>query len=341
MFALDNPFPVLFPALGPMMGNGQVMTGKVDKPGVLQVGSYPDWDQVPLDEAYRIHRYFEAADKPAFLAKVGPGIRAIATRGDLGADRAMIDACPNLEIVVVYGVGYDAVDIAACRQRGIRVTNTPDVLTEDVADLAVGMLLALVRRIPEADRFVRDGKWGAAPFPLTRRMAGMTAGILGLGRIGSAVARRLQAFGMPIAYTARTRKPDLPWSFHPDAATLAAACDVLVVTMAAGAGTSGIVDRRVLDALGPAGLVVNVSRGSVMDEAALLDALQAGRIGGAALDVFLNEPAIDPRFAALGNVVLQPHLGSATIEARQAMGRLVRDNLAAHFAGRPLVTEVA
>jgi lactate dehydrogenase-like 2-hydroxyacid dehydrogenase len=340
MFALDNPAAVLFPNAGVEMRGRRIMTGDSGKPVVLQIGSYPDWDQGPLDLDYSVHRYFSASDKPALLADIGPHVRAIATRGDLGADQVILDACPNVEIVAVYGVGYDTVDMDTCRRRGIRVTNTPDVLTEDVADLAVGMLLALVRRIPDADRFVREGQWGRTAFPLTRRMGSMTVGILGLGRIGSAVARRLEAFGMPIAYTSRSRKPESNWTFYPDPVSLAGACDVLMVTLAAGAGTGGLVDRAVLDALGPKGLVVNVSRGTVVDEPALLEALQMGRIGGAALDVFLNEPAIDLRFAGLDNVLLQPHLGSATVEARQAMGRLVRENLSAYFSGRPLPTEV-
>lgn len=312
------------------------------KPHVLQVGPYPDWDRVPLEAAYHVHRYFEAGDKTAFLADVGLKIEAIATRGELGAPAAMIAACPKLAIVSVYGVGVDAVDLAACRARGIRVTNTPDVLTEDVADLGVGMMLALGRGIVGADAHVRSGAWAErGAYPLQRRVCGRRAGILGLGRIGTALARRLAGFGMEIAYGARAPKPDAAaWTFLADPVALAARSDVLFVTLSATAATRHIVGRDVLAALGPEGLLVNLSRAANVDEAALLDALEAGTLGGAALDVFEGEPAIDPRFRSLSNVLLQPHHGSGTVETRRAMGRLVRDNLAAHFEGLPLPTPV-
>jgi lactate dehydrogenase-like 2-hydroxyacid dehydrogenase len=309
---------------------------------VLQVGGYPPADQEALDRDYRVHRLFEAPDRAAFLAQVGPHVRAIATRGDLGADAALIAACSNLEIVSVYGVGFDAVDLAACRARGIRVANTPDVLTGDVADLAVGMLLALSRGIVGADAWVRDGSWARkGPYPLQTRLWGRRAGILGLGRIGFAVARRLAAFDMDIAYSATTPKPGADgWAFVPDPVALAERSDVLVVTLAATAETRHIVDARVLAALGPAGILVNVSRAANIDETALLDALESGGIAGAAIDVFEGEPQVNPRFLSLSDVVLQPHAGSATVDTRRAMGQLMRDNIAAHFAGRPLPAEV-
>lgn len=311
------------------------------RPEILQVGAYPEWDQAALDAAFTVHKLFEAPDPAAFLAGKGPGVRALATRGDLGADAALIAACPKLEIVAVYGVGCDAVDLDACRARGIRVTNTPDVLTDDVADLAVGLLLALARGIPAGDAFVRDGSWAAGKvFGLTRKVTGMRAGIIGPGRIGRSLARRLAGFDMDIAYCARNPKPDLPHTWFPTPVELAARSDVLFVTLAASAGTRGIVDGAVLDALGPKGLVVNVSRGSNIDEPALVAALSEGRIAGAALDVFIGEPRIDARLLGLPNVVLQPHAGSGTVETRRAMGRLVRDNLLAHFEGRPLPTPV-
>ncbi len=311
------------------------------KPAVLQVGTYPEWDQVPLDAAYTMHRWFEAADKAAFLAAVGPEVRGIATRGDLGASAEMIAACPKLEVISVYGVGYDAVDIAACKARGIRVTNTPDVLTEDVADLALGMALMLSRGMGAAADWVASGDWAAkGGFALQRKFSGKRAGVLGLGRIGAAVARRLEGFGMDVAYSSTAPKA-VAWEFVADPVALAARSDFLFVTLAATAATRHIVNRDVIAALGKTGMLVNVSRAANIDEEALLAALESGSIGGAALDVFEGEPKLNPRFLALKNVVLQPHHASGTFETRQAMGKLMRDNLAAHFAGRPLLTAVA
>jgi lactate dehydrogenase-like 2-hydroxyacid dehydrogenase len=314
----------------------------MSKVEILQVGSYPQWDQAPLDAAYTAHRYFEAADKDAFLAKVGPNIRAIATRGDLGANAQMIAACPKLEMIAVYGVGYDAVDLGACRARGIRISNTPDVLTNDVADLGVAMMLAQSRGVLGADRWVRDGSWAAkGSYPLQSRVWGRRAGILGLGRIGFAVAKRLAGFDMEIAYSGPAPKDHArDWQFIDNPVDLAARSDFLFVTLAASAATRHIVNRDVIAALGPKGTLINISRASNIDEDALLDALEGGALGSAALDVFEGEPALNPRFVKLGNVMLQPHHASGTFETRQAMGALVRDNLAAHFAGRDLITPV-
>jgi lactate dehydrogenase-like 2-hydroxyacid dehydrogenase len=312
------------------------------RPEILQVGAYPAWDQDPLDAAYTVHRLWDAPDRAALLAAAGPRVRAIATRGDLGADESLIAACPNLELIAVFGVGYDAVHLPSCRARGIHVTNTPDVLTDDVADLAVAMLLSLVRQTGPAEAWVRSGNWAAkGMFPLTRKVSGSRAGILGLGRIGAAIARRLQGFGMDIAYSARTPKPGAEgWTYIPDPVALAARSDHLFVALAATPETRHIVNARVLDALGPTGTVINISRAANVDETALLDALETGRLGGAALDVFEGEPHLNPRFLTAPNLHLQPHHGSGTVQTRQAMGKLMRDNLAAHFAGQPLLTPV-
>lgn len=312
------------------------------KPQILQVGAYPDWDQTPLDQAFTMHRYFEAADKAAYLAEIGPQIEAIATRGDLGADRAMIAACPNLKLIAVFGVGYETVDLAACLARGIQITNTPDVLNGDCADLAVGMMLCLARDMNGAERWARDGSWARnGSYPLQRRVWGQRAGILGLGRIGTDVAKRLQGFGMDIAYTARSPK-NVPadWAFIADPVALAARSDFLFVTAVANASTRHIVNADVIGALGPKGMLINISRAANIDESALLDALETGALGSAALDVFDDEPALNPRFVALKNVLLQPHHASGTFDTRKAMGKLVRDNLLAHFAGQPLLTPV-
>lgn len=312
------------------------------KPDILQIGPYPEWDQVPLEQNFHMHRYFEAADKAAFLAEVGPGIRGIATRGELGANAAIIEACPRLEVISVYGVGFDAVDLAACRARGIRVTNTPDVLTNDVADLGVAMMLVRSRGMIGAETWVKDGSWAAKGlYPLKRRVWGRRAGVLGLGRIGFEVAKRLAGFDMEIAYSDVAAKEYAPdWEFIADPVALAARSDFLFVTLAASAATRHIIGQTVIEALGPEGMLINISRASNIDEDALLNALETGKLGSAALDVFEGEPNLNPRFLSLSNVLLQPHHASGTIETRKAMGKLVRDNLTAHFAGEALLTPV-
>ncbi len=309
---------------------------------ILQVGPYPVWDEERLNATFTTHRYFEAADKAAFLAANGAGIRGVATRGELGANRAMIEALPDLEIISVYGVGYDAVDLAAARERGIRVTNTPDVLTKDVADLGVAMMLVQSRGMIGAERWVKSGDWAAKGlYPLKSQVHGKRVGILGLGRIGFEVAKRLAGFDMDIAYSDTGPKDYAKdWTFVADPVELAARSDFLFVTLAASADTRHIVGAKVIEALGPEGMLINISRASNIDEDALLAALENRTLGSAALDVFEGEPQLNPRFLALDNVLLQPHHASGTVETRKAMGALVFDNLSAHFDGRPLLTPV-
>jgi len=312
------------------------------KPDILQLSPFPARDQKELEEAFDMHRLHEVAGEREFLAQIGPSIRGIAPRGVHRVGRPLIELCPNLEIVAVYGVGYDGVDLDACRERGVVVTNTPDVLTGDVADLGVAMMLALSRRMVGAERWVRSGDWGAhGGFALSRRVHGRRAGVLGLGRIGMAVARRLAGFDMPIAYSDLAPRMDATgWEFVPDPVELASRSDFLFVTLSATADTRHIVDSEVLAALGPEGMLINISRAANVDERALLDALESGALGGAALDVFEGEPRIDPRFLELDNALLQPHHASGTVETRRAMGKLMIDNLKAHFDGRPLPTPV-
>ena len=313
----------------------------MSKPMVLILGAYPEWDVLPMQEVYDVRQLRLAADPEAFLTEVAPQVRAIATRGEIGASAALIARCPKLEIISCYGVGYDAIDIAAARARGVRVTNTPDVLTDDVADFAFALLLAFLRKIPAGEAHVRSGAWArTGALALGTALRGKRVGILGLGRIGGAIARRFHGFGVTLAYSSRHPVSGVEHAYHPDAVSLAAASDILICSVSGGQGTRGLVNAAVLDALGPQGVFVNVARGTVVDEDALISALAERRIAGAALDVFLNEPNIDPRWLALDNVVLQPHQSSGTIETRRAMGQLVRDNLAAHFAGRPLPTPV-
>ncbi|MFK8033132.1 MAG: 2-hydroxyacid dehydrogenase [Hyphomicrobiales bacterium] len=314
----------------------------MSKTEVLQVGVYPSWDEGPLNDTFTMHRYFEAADKVAFIKTHAQGIKAIATRGDLGADRALIDALPNLELISVYGVGYDAVNMKAAGERGIRVTNTPDVLTKDVADLAVGMMLAQSRGILGAEGWVRSGSWaGKGQYGLQSRVHEKSVGILGLGRIGTEIGKRLAAFDMDISYHTRTPKSDSSnWTYISDVVKLAKRSDYLFVALSASAETRHIVNREVISALGDEGMLINISRASNIDEDALLDALETGALGSAALDVFDGEPALNPRFLKLDNVLLQPHHASGTVETRKAMGKLVYDNLVAHFNGKDLLTPV-
>ncbi|QRM27756.1 2-hydroxyacid dehydrogenase [Microvirga sp. VF16] len=310
------------------------------KPEILLMGPYPAWDLDGLENTYTVHRLWEAADRAAFLKDVGANVRAIATRGEIGASAELMTALPRLEIVACYGVGTDAIDLSHARANGIRVTNTPNVLTADVADIGVGLLLAVARQIPQADAYVRDGRWRNANMHLVTRVHGKNVGIVGMGRIGVEVAKRLTAFDCPIAYCDVAQRSDLPYTFVPDLVVLAEQSEFLIVTLAGGASTQKIITADILQALGRDGILINVSRGSTVDEAALLDALERNVIKGAGLDVFWNEPAIDERFLTLENVVLQPHHASGTVETRQAMGQLVRDNLAAHFARQPLLTPV-
>jgi lactate dehydrogenase-like 2-hydroxyacid dehydrogenase len=308
------------------------------KPEVLLMGPMYAPTMQALEEAFTLHHVSKAADRDAFIASVADRVTAAASTAFRGMDAATMARLPKLRIVAHFGVGVDSVDVAAATARGVKVTNTPDVLTDDVADLAIALLLATVRRIPHGDRYVREGKWAQATFPLTDTLQGKTLGIVGMGRIGRAIAQRGAAFKLKIAYQGPNRKADLAHPYFADPVALAKEADFLVAACPGGEATRGLVSRAVIEALGPQGVFVNISRGSVVDEPALIDALRQGRLGAAGLDVFDNEPRIAGAFLALDNVVLQPHVGSATHPTRRAMGQLVVDNLAAFFAGKPLVT---
>jgi len=292
-----------------------------------------------LDKTFSMHRLWEAKDRAAFLAGIKDRVRAIVT-GPGRVDAELMDALPKTEIIATQSVGTDHIDLEAAKARRIAVTNTPDVLTDDVADLAMTLTLAVARRIVVGDRFVRDGKWLKGNLPLATKVGGATMGIVGLGRIGLAIAKRAEAFGMKIAYHGPRAKPGTAYPFYPDLAEMAGAVDYLMVSCPGGAGTRGLVSAKVLRALGAKGVVVNISRGSVIDEAAMVEMLGNGSLGGAGLDVFADEPRVPEALFALENVVLQPHVGSATHATRGAMGQLVIDNLKAHFAGQKLLTPV-
>lgn len=308
------------------------------KSELIQIAPIYALTQARLEHDYTVHRYFDAADKAAVLAQAAQ-VRVAVTSGFHGISAALIAQLPKLELVACFGVGVDAVDLPAARARNIAVTNTPDVLTDDVADLAIGLMLATLRRIPQADRYVREGKWLKGAMPLHQKVTGRRLGIVGMGRIGQAIAKRAAAFDMAIAYHGPSRK-NVPWRYEPDLVALAREVDVLIAACPGGAATSGIINRAVLDALGKKGTFVNIARGSVVDEPALVEALQSGRLGGAGLDVFADEPRAPAALLAMDNVVLQPHQASATHETRAAMGQVVLNNVAAFFAGRPLVTPV-
>ncbi len=283
---------------------------------------------------------FEAKDRAAALKEAAPRVRGLASTGHARVDAALMDALPKLEIIANFGVGVDQIDLDAAKQRGIIVTNTAGALNECVADCAMALVLNTLRKIPQSGVYLRAGLWQSqGAYPLGTSLGGKTLGILGLGRIGAEIAKRAQAFGMKIRYHNRRQK-DVSFAYDPDAVTLAENSDVLMVITPGGADTEKLVNAQVLDALGPQGYLINVARGSVIDEPVVLRYLQEKRIAGAGLDVFEHEPKVPPEFFALDNVVLTPHVASATHETRTAMGNLQIENLHLHFAGKPVKTPV-
>lgn len=319
-------------------------TRKADGPvEILMAGPLLPELMARIEARYRVHRWWEIDDADAFLARHGAAIRGIATSGRYGATRTMIESLPALEAIVSFGVGVDPIDMEAARQRGIVVTNTPGVLDDCVADTALALMLAVSRRICELDRFVRAGRWRHETPPLGRKLGGRRCGILGLGNIGRQIARRAEAFGMEIAYHNRSRRSDLPphYLYCEDVHALARESDVLVLSLPGGGQTRRLVDARVLDALGPRGILVNVSRGSVVDQEALICALREGRLAGAGLDVFEHEPEVPAALCAMDQVVLSPHIGSSTVETRQAMADLMVANLDGWFEQGRVLTQVA
>jgi len=293
-----------------------------------------------LQSEFTAHLLHEAPDRAAFLKQHAPAVRGLAAFGPMPVDGKLMDALPKLEIIANFGVGVDAINLDDAKKRGIIVTNTPDVLNEAVADTALALILNTVRKFPQAERYLRAGNWASrGPYPLTTDGGGKTLGILGLGRIGEAIAKRATACGMKIRYHNRHRK-DVPYPYDPDPVTLAKNSDVLMIVTPGGPETNKLVNARVLDALGPQGYLVNIARGSVIDEPVLLRYLQEKRIAGAGLDVFADEPRVPPEFFTLDNAVLFPHVGSATVETRKAMGDLQVENLRLHFAGKPVKTRV-
>ncbi len=310
------------------------------KPEVLLMGQFFEPKQRELEELYTVHRYWEASDKPALLASLAERCEVIVTTGGRGVENEVMQTLPKLRLVSCFAVGVDAVDVEWARARDIAVTNTPEVLTEDVADMALALLLATIRRIPYGDRFVREGQWLKGSMALTSSLQGKRVGILGLGRIGSAIARRCLGFNTVIGYSDPFPKTDIAYKYFADPVELATWAEVLIAACPGGAATKGLVSREVLTALGAQGVFVNIARGSVVDEAALTELLGSGALGSAGLDVFADEPRVPQSLLALENVVLQPHQASATVPTRTAMGQIVLDNVAAYFDRKPLITQV-
>ncbi len=301
---------------------------------IMLLSSVPTFMMNDLQQEYVLHDHAHILDPEAFTkvtAFVGVGSTA-------KVDRKLLAMFPNVKMISIFGVGYDGVDVAAVKERGIQVTHTPDVLTDDVADLAMGLILSIGRRIPQSDKFVRNGDWVSEPFTMTHKVTGTRLGVVGFGRIGQAIAKRAAAFDMSIAYTGRRAKTNAPYRFYASASELAANSDYLVVAVPGGVDTKNMINAQVLKALGPKGIVVNIARGSVIDQTALIQALKDKSIAGAGLDVFWDEPNIDPQFFKLQNVVLTPHNGSNTHETRRAMADLALANLKAFFDEQPLLT---
>lgn len=307
---------------------------------ILLTQPVPDLIDARLQQSYTLHRLYEAADQEAFLNRIGERIRGVVTGGAKGLSNSLMSRLPALQIIAISGIGTDAVDLVNAAARGVQVTTTPGVLTDDVADMGMGLLIMTLRDLGTGDRIVRAGQWGAIAQPLARKVTGIELGIVGLGRVGHAIAKRALAFNMSVNYTDLREQPESGYRFVPDLIDLARRCDVLILAASADQG-SAIITPAVLQALGANGYLINVARGKLVDEPALIEALSNGTIAGAGLDVFVDEPRVPQALRALNNVVLQPHRASATEQTRLAMGEIVLANLQACFAGSPLPTAVA
>lgn len=308
---------------------------------IIMTGPLMAYAADQLKARFTVHELWKAEDRAAMLKEIGGKVRGVAGGGaHVRIDGALFDALPKLEIVANFGVGYDTVDAKEAGKRGLIVTNTPDVLTDEVADLALGLLLATVRQLPQVDRYLRAGKWLEKAYPLTTSLRTRKVGIVGLGRIGKAVAQRIEAFGLPVSYHGRTRQADVPYRYYASLIEMAADVDTLISVAPGGASTHHMINADVLKALGPSGIVINVGRGSVIDEQALIEALKNKVILSAGLDVFEDEPRVPAELIAMDHVVLLPHVGSASVHTREQMGQLLVDNLVSWFDGKGPLTPV-
>ncbi|KAL5757898.1 hypothetical protein ACOSP7_020509 [Xanthoceras sorbifolium] len=312
----------------------------MEKPVLLMTNPMSEYLEHELSTRFTLLKLWTQSSKPEFFQQNSSLVKAVVGDTKCGADAEMIESLPGLEIVASYSVGLDKIDLDKCREKSIRVTNTPDVLTDDVADLAIGLIMAVLRRVCVCDGFVRSGKWKDGDFGLATKFSGKSVGIVGLGRIGSAIAKRAEAFGCPISYHSRSQKPHTDYKYYSNIVDLATNCQILVVACALAEDTHHIVNRIVIDALGPNGILINIGRGAHIDEPELVSALLEGRLAGAGLDVYENEPEVPKQLLGLDNVVLLPHVGSDTEETSKAMADLVIRNLEAYFGNKPLLTPV-
>lgn len=310
------------------------------KPEILVIKQIYAPALAELEREYTLHKLWTARDPDAFIKEVSGRVRGVVTTGLAGLSRSHIEAFPKLEIIACFGTPHGTLDVAAAKERGVVVTNTPDSIAAPVADVALGLMLAVMRRICESDRFVRAGKWIQGPMSPGRGLGGKTCGIIGLGRIGREIAKRAEAFGMSVCYHGPRRKPDVQYPYYADLESMARQSDCLVVACWATPATRNLVDARILAALGPEGFLINIARGSIVDEQALIAALGDRRIAGAGLDVFRDEPRVPAELIGMDNVVLLPHMGSSTREIREERGRKLLANLRAHFAGEPVLTPI-
>src|SRR6187401_1364137 len=313
-----------------------------EKPDVLMVGARKPVMMKGFEGKVNLHHWLELKDKDAFVKESGGKIRAIAIAYTANkVDENFLKQFPKLEQVSSFGVGYDHIDAKWAGAHGITITNTPDVLNEEVADTAIGLLLCTVREFPQSERFLRAGKWPQGHYPLTKAtLRDRTVGMVGMGRIGRAIARRLEGFGVPVVYHSRNAQAGVPYRHYPKLVDMARDTDTLILITPGGPSTRHMVNAEVLDALGPRGIVINMSRGTVVDDAALIKALKERKIYAAGLDVFVNEPEVPKEYLDLDNVTLFPHLGSSTVHTRQKMEQLVVDNLLAWAAGKAPLTPV-
>ncbi len=311
------------------------------KKTILALQSLLPREMKQLEEQYNVIRLWEKHDPEKILREQGLEIQAIlSTYNCGGVSERLMEALPNLEIIVQFGVGYDNIDLVAANKRSVSVTNTPDILTDDTADAALYLILNVARRVVEADMFVRVGRWHSGSMPLSTSLSGKTVGIVGLGRIGSAIAKRAEAFNMRVVYNSRNKKENVPYQYYDNLEDMARDSEFLVLACSGGKGTNNLITYKILKALGVKGYLINIARGSVVNEEDLLIALRNQAIAGAGLDVFANEPHVPEELFKMDNVVLSPHMASATLETRSKMGQLVLDNLKAHFAGEELFTPV-
>jgi lactate dehydrogenase-like 2-hydroxyacid dehydrogenase len=312
-----------------------------DRADILLPGPMMPFVEEQLDALFRVHRLAKAGDRDKLIAEIGPRVRGIAYASHALIDGAFMQRFPKLEIVSSFGVGYDSVDAKWAGAHNVIVTNTPDVLNDEVADTAVALLLMTVRELSQSERYLRAGKWLEKPYPLSATLRDRTIGMVGMGRIGKAIARRLEAFGMPIVYHARRAAEGVPYKHYPELVAMARDVDVLLVIVPGGAATRNLINAQVLKALGPDGVLINMARGSVVDEPALIEALRNKTIKSAGLDVYADEPRVPKELIEMEHIVLLPHVGSGSVHTRRAMGQLVVDNLKSWFAGKGPLTPVA